>query len=134
MNKFTDVLQRTISLAKAAYQARLTGAKADDSPLVASGSPSAVQLQTAEERALWEFLSGLSAPEVYLLTAVMYLGRGDFGPKDLPAQYEEVREAFGGQEWAERQMFDKMSLAEYLEQGSAKLARSRLDVDKVLNS
>jgi len=128
--KFSDILQQAISLARAAYQARMTEGPEDDSPIVHSGSDSSSL--TAEERRLREFLDAQSAPVVYMLTTIMYLGRGDFDVNELPDQYADISETFGGPKWAARRMLQTLPLPDYLEEGLKKLADARLDVDKFL--
>ncbi len=130
---FLDILRQAILLAKAAYESRMAHNRTDDLPIVASGSSAAVlKSRTAEERRLDSFLQSQTPAVVYLLTAVMYLGRGDFEVKDLRDQYEAMSESFGGREWAARQMMEKLPLPDYLEQGLQKLIQSRFDADRLL--
>lgn len=132
--KFSDVLQQAISLAREAYEARTTGGRDDDSPLVTSGQdPSAAVLST-EERRLAEFLNGLPAPAVYMLTAIRYLGRGDFGVRDLHDRYVDISESFGGPKLAARDLLETLLLADCLEEGRKTLVRARIDVDKLLKT
>ncbi len=131
--KFSEILRQAISRAKAAYQARLTEGPDDDSPMVASGGDaSAIRLLTTAECQLREFLEAQSPSVVYMLTAIMYLGRGDFKAKDLSDEYTDMSERFGGSEWAARQMLGTMLLADYLEEGLKKLTKARVDIDKSL--
>ncbi|MBI1918228.1 MAG: DUF3775 domain-containing protein [Planctomycetes bacterium] len=129
---FSEILQQVISLARAANQARTAAGPDDDSPLVASDQQSSLNLQTAEERRLREFLETQPPPVLYMLTAIMYLGRGDFDVKDLPDQYADTSETFGGPKGAARLMFQTVPLPEYLEEGRKKLADARIDTDKLL--
>jgi hypothetical protein len=130
---FSDILRQAISLAKAVYEARMAQDRGDDLPIVASGSiPSTLKSRTAEERRLDAFLKSQSPAVIYLLTAIMYLGRGDFEVKDLRDQYEEMSASFGGREWAARQMIEKLPLPEYLQQGFKKLIHAGVDVDRFL--
>ncbi|MHB1422006.1 MAG: hypothetical protein ACYC3I_02180 [Gemmataceae bacterium] len=67
------------------------GAK-DDSPMV---DPDSVP-RYPEERQLDAFFKAQPPCVIYMLTAIMYLGRGDFKVKSLRHQYEEISESFGG--------------------------------------
>jgi hypothetical protein len=131
---FSEVLQQAISLAKEAYEARMTGGRDDDSPLVTSGQDPSVAVLATEERRLAEFLNALPAPAVYMLTAIQYLGRGDFGVRDLHDQYVDISESFGGPKLAARQLLETLLLADYLEEGCKKLVRARIAVDKLLKT
>src|SRR6266849_6178945 len=104
--KLSEIGQQLISLATAANQARTAENRRDDSPIVTSGTrpPAIAPRMTAEERRLHDFLAAQSPSSIYMLTAIMYLGRGDFDVKDLRDQYKDVSETFGGPQWAARQM------------------------------
>jgi hypothetical protein len=131
--KLSETVRAAIALARAANQARVGEDTEDDSPLVIWGGDTAMmKTRTAEERRLREFLEAQPAAVVYLLIAIMYLGRGDFEAKDLLDQYTDMREMFGNPTSAVRRMFVKLPLPDYLEQGLNKLARAGIDVDKVL--
>lgn len=125
---FSDILKRAIVLAKQAYQARLSRDAEDDSPMV---DPDGVS-RTPEERQLAKFFEEQPPSVIYMLTAIMYLGRGDFGVRALPRQYEEISESFGGKEWAARLMWGKVVLPERLEEGEKILLQAHVDVDKLL--
>lgn len=130
---FSEILKQAIDLSRQAYQARMARDPKDDSPIVASGSiPSTVKSRTAEELRLDTFFKAQSPVVVYMLTAVMYLGRGDFDVKALRDHYEEISETFGGKEWAARLMLENLVLPEYLEAGQKALSQARVDVDKLL--
>ena len=96
------------------------------------GDTATMMPRTAEERRLREFLEAQPPAVVYLLIAIMYLGRGDFEAKDLLDQYGDMSEACGNPKAAARQMVVKLPLPDYLEQGLNKLARAGMDVDKLL--
>src|SRR5947207_303100 len=112
--KFSDIVQEVISLARAANEARFARGPAD-SPLVASGGILSTTIPgtktprtTPEERCLGDFLEAQSPSVVYMLTSIMYLGRGDFGVKSLRDQYADVSETFGDPRWAAKQMLEKL--------------------------
>ncbi len=131
--KFSEIVPRVIAMAREANKARLAEGLHDDSPILASGADlTAARLRTSAERRLHEFLEAQPPSVAYLLTAIMYLGRGDFDAKEVVDQYTDMRETFGGQKWAARQMLERLPLPEYLEEGLKKLARARLDVDKLI--
>lgn len=143
--KFSEVLSQVIDLAKKANAARAQRARVTGGfPLVTSGvqvQGISVQVPTGpvlgpapsgppvslppvpEEIALRHFLESQSPETVYMLTAVMYLGRGDFDAGRLLDNYALMGERFGDPRWAARQMADKVSLPQYLEEGCAKLLR-----------
>lgn len=131
--KLSAIVPTVISLARAANQARMAEGSEDDSPILTSGGDTrAMKLQTAAERSLRDFLAAQPPSVVYMLTAIMYLGRGDFGTKELRHQYKDISESFGDPRWAARQMLGKMTLPEYLEEGLKKLAQVGVEVDKLL--
>ena len=150
--KFSDVLSQVIDLAKKANAARAKRASAIGGfPAVTSGvQVQGIQVQgqprpvavpsgppvsgslvlpppTPEETALLRFLESQSPKTVYMLTAVMYLGRGDFDAVGLLDNYALMRERFGDPRWAASQMADKISLPRYLEEGCRKVAQANLD-------
>jgi len=132
--KVSEIAKEVISLAKAANQARVAEG-AEDSPIVASGSYTAtLKPRLVEERHLREFLEKQSPSTIYLLMALVYLGRGDFEAKNLLEQYGDLSEAFVNAQLAARQMLRMFTLPEFLENGMAKLARAGLDVDKLLEN
>jgi hypothetical protein len=91
-------------------------------------------LPLPEESALGRFLESQSPETVYLLTAVMYLGRGDFDASRLLDNYALMRERFGDARWAARQMAEKVSLPQYLEEGSRIAAQANIDLDAVVST
>jgi hypothetical protein len=131
--KLSEIVREIISMGRAANQARTAEGPEDDSPLVTSGGDTAtMKARTAEECRLREFLEAQPPAVVYMLIAMMYLGRGDYDAKDLLDQYADMSEAFGNPKGAARQMLVKLALPEYLEEGLKKLARAGLDADKLL--
>lgn len=125
--KFSEILQQAIDLAKEAYEARLNGDSDDDELMVVPG-----KLRYPEERRLDAFFKAQPASVIYMLTAIMYLGRGDFDIKALKNQYEEVSESFGVKELAARLMLETGVLPELLEAGQKALAQADVDVDELL--
>jgi len=87
-----------------------------------------------EESALCHFLESQSSETVYMLTAVMYLGRGDFDPGRLLDNYTLMGERFGDPRWAARQMADKVSLPQYLEEGWRRVAQANIDLDAMVST
>ncbi len=130
--KVSEIVSEVITLAKAANQARIAGGLEDDSPLIASGSYTAtVKPRLAEERQLRAFLEAQTPQVIYLLMAIMYLGRGDFAAEELTDQWAEVSETFVNAKLAARQMFGQLTLPVFLEKGVAKLKLAGIDVDKL---
>jgi hypothetical protein len=130
--KLSEIIREVIAKARAANQGRVANGSEDDSPIVTSGSyTSMTKALTTEERRLREFLQAQPPSVVYMLTAIMYLGRGDFDPKDLLDQYTEISETFGGPKGAGGELFEKMLLPEFLEAGLQKLTHAGVDVDKL---
>jgi hypothetical protein len=93
-----------------------------------------MRVQPEEDYHLRTFLEGQPPPVVYMLTAIMYLGRGDFEARDLPDQYKDTSETFGDAKWAARQMLGKQPLPQYLENGLKKLAGAGIDPDSLLTA
>ena len=131
--KLSEIVREVISTGRAANQARIADGAEDDSPMVTSGGDTAtMKTRTAEERRLCEFLESQPPSVVYMLIAIMYLGRGDFDTQDLLDQYADMKEAFGSPKGAARQMLVTLPLPEYLEAGLKRLAHAGMDVDKLL--
>jgi hypothetical protein len=84
---------------------------------------------TDAERRLYEFLDAQTPQAVYLLTALMYLGRGDFEAKELRERYEEVSETFGGPKGAISLLLGIISLPEFLDKGLKKAESAGVDLD-----
>lgn len=124
---FSEILTQAIVLAKQAHEAREN--RDDDEAVMVDedGIP-----LFPEDLRLDTFFKAQPPPVIYMLTAVMYLGRGDFKVKALRRQYEDISESFGGKELAARLMFGKWVLPEYLEAGQKALSRAHVDVDKLL--
>ncbi|HEY8503267.1 MAG TPA: DUF3775 domain-containing protein [Gemmataceae bacterium] len=85
-----------------------------------------------EEIQLREFLTSLPGDKVYELLLIMYLGRGDFGTRDLAARFDELKDTFDKPEQAVAQMMSKSPLADYLAEGLANLKKQKIDVDHLL--
>jgi hypothetical protein len=132
--KLSEIINRVISLATAirGYWAEELPKRHPNYPLINladnSGPP------PPQEKELRAFLKGLPAATIYTLTFIMYLGRGDFGPEDLLARYEEMSDRFSKPEWAVSQMLGKAPLAEYLAKGLRYLSEANMDVDRLLKS
>lgn len=132
--KLSDTIDRVITLAAArcAYWARELPKRHPDYPLIrlaeGSGPP------PPEQEELREFLMGLPAATIYMLTFIMYMGRGDIGVENLMATYEEVSDRFNKPASAVEQMLGKAPLADYLSNGLRHLCEAKLDVDRLLES
>jgi Protein of unknown function (DUF3775) len=86
---------------------------------------------TPPEPELRSFLGTLREEEIYKLTLLMYLGRGDFGTRDLATHFQCVRDRFHKPEYARSQMLGKAQLGKLLAAGMAKLQRSGFDIDSL---
>lgn len=91
-------------------------------------------LRVQRESKLRDFLSHLPAATIYMLTTVMYLGRGDFGTAGLLNSYENMSDTFDKPEFAIDQMLEKVPLPEYLEDGLKRLSEGGVDVNTLLSS
>ncbi len=130
--KLTKIVRELITLAKAANRARLTEGPDDDSPLLTySGDTATINLRTTEERRLHEFLAIQPPSVVFMLTAIMNLGRGDFEANALVEHCTEIGEIFGDSTLAARDLLTTMPLAEFLESGLQRLKRAGIDLDKL---
>jgi hypothetical protein len=130
--KLSEIINRVIALATAIedYWAVELPKRHPDYPVISFaedfGPP------PPEEKELRDFLKGLPAATIYILTFIMYLGRGDFGTEDLLERYEEMSDTFKKPEWAVSQMLGKGPLAEYLSNGLEYLSQANLNVDRLL--
>ena len=86
----------------------------------------------ADKTPLRELLLGLPAAEIYMLTLIMYMGRGDFSPEDLLGKYHQLSDTFKKPTWAVKQMIDKVTLAQYLSKGLERLSEAGIEVDNLL--
>lgn len=100
-------------------------------PLISIQEPSPPKPQ--EEKDLRQFLDSLDSNLVYQLITVMYLGRGDFEPNDLPSFYEQMKQTFGNAKIAGSQMMEKAPLADYLIDGLNELKQNHINVDDPAN-
>jgi|GEM_PF-3728558 len=143
--KFAKILSQVIDLAKKANSARAQRARASNAfPAVTSGVQGqgiqvlgqpgvAVPSSLPEERALFQFIESQPPETIYLLTALMYLGRGDFDAGRLADNYGLMAQRFGDQRSAARQMADKIALPQYLEEGLRKASQANLDLDATVS-
>ena len=127
--KLSEAARRVMTLARKVreYYDRELPKWYPDYPLIdpaQKGPPS-----PKEERELRRLLTSLPSGTIYQLVLLMYLGRGDFGPDELPGRYEALKQTFGDPEWAASQMMGKAPLAEYLSDGLLELKRHRIPVD-----
>jgi hypothetical protein len=131
--KPSEILREVVSMARAANTAREQEPAEGDAPLVSSGfDTTTMRPAVAEERRLWNFLQAQPANLVYLLTALMYLGRGDYRSKDdFLNTYADMSSTFGSPRAAARQMVVKTVLPDYLEQGLQRLQEMGLDIDQL---
>jgi hypothetical protein len=95
------------------------------SPGEDSGPPPPEALQ------LEHLLKSLPDDDVYAITLLMHLGRGDFGPEELPAHYEALKKRFPSPERAVAQLMGKASLSDYLTDGMAELEKVGIDLDQL---
>jgi hypothetical protein len=144
--KFSEILSQVIDLAKKANVARAQRAVASGGfPAVTSGvQAQGIQVQgqpgliavppgPPEERALFNFLESQSPETIYMLTALMYLGRGDFDARSLLDNFALMGERFGDPRWAAGQMADKIALPQYLEGGLRKAKQANIDLDATIS-
>jgi hypothetical protein len=84
-----------------------------------------------QKKQLRDLLKSLPEDDIYKLTLLMYLGRGDFGTDDLATHYEAVKKRFAKPEWAISQMMEKAPLADYMTDGLTELEKNGIDVDQM---
>lgn len=129
--KLSEIAKHVISLAETirSYWAVELPKRHQDYPIVHVGENSGPP--PPEEKELRDFLSSLPSDLVYKLILIMYLGRRDFDTRELPEQYEAMKETFEKPESATSQMLGKALLAEYLSDGLTELEKSGIDVDNM---
>lgn len=123
--RLSEVIERAIALAQPIREA---SSEQGDEP-----SESLLK-RLPQELELTTFLNSLPPATIYMLTAIMYLGRGDFGTVDLLGSYEEMSDTFDRPSDAVGQMVEKAPLSEYLNEGLSQLRRAGIDVDDLLES
>lgn len=132
--KLSELIQRTISLSariRAARTAELAQRDPDKLLICAAEEFGPPPPETHELRAL---LRRQPAATIYMMTCVMYLGRGDYDATDLMHRYEHMSDTFHKPVYAVEQMIGKNPLAEYLQDGLAQLHQAGIDVDSLLES
>jgi hypothetical protein len=131
---FAAVLDRVVQLARELHPA---GQDVDRTDLVVRGGGGAAPPagEAPARTRLREYLLGQPIDRVYMLAAVMYLGRGDFDSADeLTARFRQMGDAFQKSEWAINQLLGKSPLADYLTRGRERLAELGVSPDKLLGS
>lgn len=83
-----------------------------------------------EKQQLKQLLESFTAAELYLLTMLMYVGRGDMGVDDLLDDYESMSDSFSKPQWAVDQLLSKSSLDIYLTAGMARLSEAQIDLQQ----
>jgi hypothetical protein len=83
-----------------------------------------------EKQQLRQLLESFTAAELYLLTMLMYVGRGDMGVDDLLDDYESMSDSFSKPQWAVDQLLSKSSLDIYLTAGMARLSEAQIDLQQ----
>jgi hypothetical protein len=83
-----------------------------------------------EKQQLRRLLESFTAAELYLLTLLMYVGRGDMGVDDLLDDYESMSDSFSKPQWAVDQLLSKSSLDIYLTTGMARLSEAQIDLQQ----
>jgi hypothetical protein len=127
---FKEILLRIIDGAAAWNTSRQAAAGSDPSSDAVLDADDPLPPPSHEEGALRRFLSSLTARQVYMATALMYAGRGDFGEVFVIIdEYKKVRDTFGSLEGAIRQMAEKFPLPEYLAAGMRRVEALGTDVD-----
>ncbi len=130
--KLSEIAREVIGLADAIrhYWDKELPKRHPDYPIVHPGEESGPP--PPEEKKLQDLLASLPEDAIYQLLLLTYLGRGDFSSRDLAAQFESLKRAFGKPEWAVSQMLEKPPLADYLSEGLEELKKQNVDVDKML--
>jgi hypothetical protein len=81
-----------------------------------------------------DFLRNQTAATVYMLAAVIYLGRGDFDDFDLLDRYTQMSETFAKVEYAVQQIAMKTPLPRYLQNRFDILTKAGIDIDEFMGS
>lgn len=85
-----------------------------------------------EEKELRDFLTALPSETIYQLLLIMHFGHGGFGPKDLAANYESLKETIGDADEAVAEMMDlDATLAGELADGLEELRKHNINADKM---
>ena len=136
---FTTILKQTIELAIAARpgftkpnNAKPTEGKRRLKCTLASEVK--YQPPSEAEIKLIDFLRNQNPATVYMLAAVMYLGRGDFDDFDLLDRYTQMSEIFVKAEHAVQQIAFKIPLPRYLQDGFDILTEDGIDIDEFMGS
>jgi hypothetical protein len=130
---FTTILKQTVQMAR---PVRKPSGKQGERRRLICVRASEVKCEPPSEKdmELKDFLLKQSVATIYMLTAIMYLGRGDFDDFDPLKRYSRITRAFGSPQDAVRQIYLKKPLARYLEDGLTILAKSGIDIDEFMES
>lgn len=121
--KFSEVIARTVTLIKwgrtvGGSDADRTSARTADPPAAGCGE-------------LRQFLLDQSPVTIYLLTAVAYLGGGEYEPGQLVDVLLRVSRKFPTAVSAVDVLAGRSPLAEYLSDGLRKLTAARVNLDRL---
>lgn len=126
--KLSEAAGKVIALAEAirTYWDRELPKRHPRYPLVQPGEDSGPP--PPEEAELANFVARLPADDLYKLSLIMHLGRGDIGVDHLADHYRELRSTLRKPE-AASQIVGNAPVGEYLADGLAELNRSGIDLD-----
>jgi hypothetical protein len=96
-------------------------------PVISFGDPHPPS--PPEDVELRRMFSGLEPEIIYKLVLTMYLGRGDFGARNLERHYADMKTTFPEARIAASQMAGKVPLGDYLRDGLERLNRAGIDLD-----
>lgn len=98
-----------------------------DYPIVHSGEDSSPPSNVDEQ--IHDLLKDLPERDLYILLALMYVGRGDFDINHLKAAYLKMKDIFPSRDLAIYQMMGKAVLSEYLADAMDEVTDHHIDLD-----
>jgi len=133
--QLSEITREVIALGEALNAAREAEEWDDESPLISSGELATLMPAiAAAEKRFSDFLQGQPAAVIYLLRAMRYFGRGDFGTKEELLDWAtDLSEIFSDPRTVAEDIVMDFTVPEYLEDALNKLAEMGINVDELVN-
>ena len=128
--KLSDTIQRVIELSQLmrAYWDRELPKRLKDYPWIRAGEDRGPP--PPEEAELRTLLKELTHEELYTVMAVMYVGRGDVAPFEIPTLRDNLKKRFPMPARAIDQIVAKGVLSDYLIKGINAVYKSHYDLEE----
>ena len=129
--KLSEVVREVIRLGDAsrAYWDRELPKHHPHYPVILAGEHSAPP--PPEDAQIQAILESLPEDQLYAMTLLTYVGRGDFTADRLIPAYQTIREMIPSKELAIAQIMGQKTLADYLTDAMAEIQKQHIDLDSL---